>query len=122
MPTAIIHHPVFKEHDTGPGHPETPSRYSVVMNALRSDSELWNALLEGQAKEAPRGDIQAAHSPQLYKTVERAVSEGIGYLDADTVVSMRSLDAARRAAGAPCQAIDLIMSGAVNNAFVPGRP
>ena len=22
MSTAIIHHPVFKEHDTGPGHPE----------------------------------------------------------------------------------------------------
>jgi len=37
-------------------------------------------------------------------------------------VSMRSLDAARHAAGAPCQAIDLIMSGEVANAFVPVRP
>ena len=35
---------------------------------------------------------------------------------------MRSLDAAKRAAGAPCQAIDLIMSGEVKNAFVPVRP
>jgi acetoin utilization deacetylase AcuC-like enzyme len=122
MPTAIIHHPIFKEHDTGPGHPETPSRYSVVMDALRSDAELWNSLLEVQAKEAARGDIQAAHSPQIYKTVERAVSAGLGYLDADTVVSMKSLDAARRAAGAPCQAIDLIMAGEVSNAFVPVRP
>jgi acetoin utilization deacetylase AcuC-like enzyme len=50
------------------------------------------------------------------------VSEGIGYLDQDTVVSMRSLDAAKRAAGAPCQAIDLIMAGEVKNAFVPVRP
>ena len=122
MTTAIIHHPVFREHDTGPGHPETPSRYQVVMDALRGDAKLWSSLLEVQAREAPRGDIQAAHSPQLYKQVERVVSEGLGYLDADTVVSMRSLDAAKHAAGAPCQAIDLIMKGEVQNAFVPVRP
>jgi acetoin utilization deacetylase AcuC-like enzyme len=122
MTTAIIHHPVFREHDTGPGHPETPSRYQVVMDALKGDAELWAKLVEVQAREAARGDIQAAHSPQLYKHVERVVAEGIGYLDADTVVSMRSFDAARHAAGAPCQAIDLIMKGEVNNAFVPVRP
>ena len=122
MPTAIVHHPIFQEHDTGPNHPETPSRYAVVMNALRADQDLWKSLLEVEAKEAPRGDIQAAHSPHLYKQVERAVAEGVGYLDADTTLSMRSLDAARHAAGAPCQAIDLVMTGEVSNAFVPVRP
>jgi len=122
MPTAIVHHPVFKEHDTGFNHPESPSRYAVVMDALRADNELWQKILEVEAKEAPRGDIQACHDPQLYKTVERAVSEGTGYLDADTVVSMRSLDAAKYAAGAPCQAIELVMTGKASNAFVPVRP
>ena len=120
MTTAIVHHPIFREHDTGPGHPETASRYTVVMDALRSSPEL--DLVEVEAISAARGDIQAAQSPQLYKTVERAVSEGTGYLDADTVVSMKSLDAAIYAAGAPCQAIDLVMKGNVNNAFVPVRP
>ena len=122
MSTAIVHHPVFKEHDTGFNHPESPSRYAVVMDALRADNELWQKILEVEAKEAPRGDIQACHDPQLYKTVERAVSEGTGYLDADTVVSMRSLDAAKYAAGAPCQAIELVMTGKASNAFVPVRP
>jgi acetoin utilization deacetylase AcuC-like enzyme len=122
MTTAIIHHPVFREHDTGPNHPETPSRYNVVMDALRGDEELWGSLIEVEAREAPRGDIQSAHSPQLYKQIERVVAEGLGYLDSDTTVSMRSLDAARYAAGAPCQAVDLIMSGEVANAFVPVRP
>ena len=92
------------------------------MDALRADNELWQKILEVEAKEAPRGDIQACHDPQLYKTVERAVSEGTGYLDADTVVSMRSLDAAKYAAGAPCQAIELVMTGKASNAFVPVRP
>src|SRR6266536_1000284 len=122
MTTAIIHHPVFQEHDTGPQHPESPSRYSVVMKALRSDSDLWPNLLEIQAREAPRGDIQACHTPQLYRTIERVVSEGTAYLDADTVVSMRSLDAALRGTGAACQSIDLVMTGQTTNAFVPVRP
>ncbi len=122
MRTAIIHHPVFAEHDTGPQHPETSSRYHVVMNALRRDTNLWMRLREVTAREAPRGDIQAAHNPQLYKLIERVVSEGTGYLDADTAVSMRSMDAAKRAAGGPCQAIDLIMGGECDNAFLPVRP
>jgi len=122
MTTAIVHHPIFEEHDTGPGHPESPSRYSVVMEALRGDTRLWSGLLEVQAREAPRGDVQACHTPQLYKQIERVVSEGTGYLDSDTVVSMRSLDAALHGTGAACQAVDLLMSGKVSNAFVPVRP
>jgi acetoin utilization deacetylase AcuC-like enzyme len=122
MTTAIIHHPVFQEHDTGPGHPETASRYSVVMKALRGDTKLWGELLEIQAPKAPRGEIQACHTPQLYKSVERAVSEGIGFLDADTVVSMRSMDAALHGSGAACHAIDMVMKGEASNAFVPVRP
>jgi acetoin utilization deacetylase AcuC-like enzyme len=122
MTTAIVHHPVFKEHDTGPQHPESSSRYTVVMEALRGDDELWPRLLEVEAKEARRGDVQACHTPQLYKNVERVVSEGLGYLDADTTVSMRSLDAALHGAGAACQAIDLVMRGEATNAFVPVRP
>jgi acetoin utilization deacetylase AcuC-like enzyme len=122
MTTAIVHHPVFQEHDTGPQHPESPSRYKVVMEALRGDAELWPQLLETEAKEAPRGDVLACHTPQLYKNVERVVSEGLGYLDGDTTVSMRSLDAALHGTGAACQAIDSVMRGEATNAFVPARP
>ncbi len=94
----------------------------VVMDALRADAELRPQLLEIEAREAPRGDVQACHTPQLYKTIERVVSEGTGYLDADTVVSIRSMDAALRGAGGACQAIDVVMSGEAGNAFVPVRP
>ena len=92
------------------------------MQALRQDTELWPKLLEVKAREAPRGDVQACHTPQLYKQIDRVVSEGTGYLDADTVVSMKSMEAALRGAGAACEAIDLIMRGEVANAFVPVRP
>ena len=122
MPTAIIHHPVFAQHDTGPGHPESPARYEVVMKALRADTELWSRLLEVEAREAPRGDVQACHAPQHFKNVERVVREGTAYLDSDTVVSLHSLEAALRAAGGACRAVDAIMKGEASNAFVPVRP
>ena len=122
MTTAIIHHPVFEQHDTGPGHPESPERYAVVMQALRGDAELWPRLSEVEAAPAPRGDVQAAHTPQHFKHVERAVSEGLGYLDADTAVSMRSLDAALRASGGACRAVDMVLKGEAQNAFLPVRP
>ena len=122
MKTAIIHHPVYEKHDTGDGHPENPSRYAAVMRALRADQELWPRLLELEAPAAPRGDVQACHTPQHFKRVERAVSEALGYLDADTIVSMRSLEAALRAAGAGLRAVDAVMSGEARNAFLPVRP
>ncbi|HKZ77100.1 MAG TPA: histone deacetylase [Pyrinomonadaceae bacterium] len=122
MITAIVHHPLFGQHDTGPGHPESSARYDVVIEALTADSELWSGLLETPAREARRSDIQACHSVQMYKTVERVVREGTGYLDADTVVSLHSLEAALHAAGGACAAIDLVMHGDATNAFVPARP
>jgi acetoin utilization deacetylase AcuC-like enzyme len=122
MTTALLHHPLSLEHDTGFGHPEQPARYAAVMKALREDDGLWPQLLEIEAQPAPRGVVQAAHTPQHFKFVERAVSEGRGYLDEDTIVSYRSLDAALRAAGGACQAVDALMSGAAQNAFVAARP
>jgi len=122
MPTAIVHHPVFEKHDTGPHHPETPERYRVVIDALRADAALWSDVVEIQADEARRSDIQACHAPQHFKHVEEAVREGRGYLDADTMISGNSLEAALRGAGAACQAIDVLMEGAAKNAFVPVRP
>ena len=122
MTTAIVHHPVFEKHDTGPGHPETAERYSVVMRALRGDESLWPKIIEIEANEARRTEIQACHTPQHFKHVERAVNEGVGYLDADTTVSVFSLEAALRGAGAACRAVDAIMEGAAANAFVPVRP
>ena len=122
MTTALIHHPVFKEHDTGEHHPERPERYTIIMEALRSDAELWPKLVEMQAQPAPRGDVQACHTPRHYNLVERAVSEGLGYLDADTIVSMRSLDAALYGAGGACRAVDAVMRGEAQNAFLAVRP
>lgn len=122
MPTAIVHHPVFAKHDTGLNHPETPERYRVTIEALRADHDLWANVVEIEADEARRSDIQACHTPQHFKHVEAAVREGRGYLDADTMISGASFEAAMRGAGAACRAVDAVMQGTAKNAFVPVRP
>ncbi|MGH9916962.1 MAG: histone deacetylase family protein [Pyrinomonadaceae bacterium] len=122
MKTAVIHHAACAKHDTGPAHPECPERYEVSLSSLRADRQLWSALLEVDAPQASRGWVLACHTPQHFKTIEKAVRTGTGYLDADTIVSMHSLDAALHAAGGACHAVDLVMKGDAQNAFVCVRP
>ena len=122
MKTAIIHHPIYQKHDTGIGHPETPKRYEVVMNALKNDRKLWESLKEIQPEQVSKGIIQAAHTKEHFNRVENAFAEGIEYLDADTVISMKSFDAALYGAGGTCRAVDEVMSGEAKNAFVAVRP
>ena len=100
MTTALVHHPIYQKHDTGPGHPETPMRYEVVMNALRGQ-KLWESLDEITPEKASKGLIQAAHTPQHFKRIEHAFEDG-DRLDADTVISMQSFDASLFAAGGAC--------------------
>ncbi|MDQ3799256.1 MAG: histone deacetylase [Acidobacteriota bacterium] len=122
MKTAIIHHPIYQKHDTGFGHPETPKRYEVVMNALKKDRGLWESLSEIPAEPVSKGIIQAAHTPQHFKRVEQAFENGVEMLDADTAISMHSFEVSLYGAGGACRAVDAVMSGEAKNAFVASRP
>lgn len=122
MTTAIIHHPIYEKHDTGFGHPETPQRYRVVIDALRADAPLWNSLLEITPDRAAQGIVQAAHTKEHFKRVEGAFANGLDRLDADTVISMQSFDASLFAAGGAIVAVDAVMASRAENAFVAARP
>ncbi len=122
MKTALIHHPIYQKHNTGPGHPETSLRYLAVMEALREDETVWGELLELTPEIATKGQIQAAHTANHFKFAEGAVENGLDRLDADTTISMQSFDAAMYAAGGAIAAVDAVMKGEAKNAFVAARP
>ena len=122
MKTALIHHPIYRKHITPAGHPENPQRYEAVMKALKEDADFWASLHEITPEQASKGMIQAAHSPLHFKKIESAFEEGIEYIDADTIVSMQSFDAALYAAGGVCRAVDAVLTGEADNAFVVVRP
>ena len=122
MKTALIHHPIYEKHDTGPGHPETPLRYKVILNALRSAEDLWKSLIDIRPEPAGKGAIQAAHTPQHFRLVENAFAEGFDRLDADTMVSPNTFDASLYAAGGAIAGVDAVMQGEAKNAFAAVRP
>ncbi len=122
MTTALVHHPIYQKHNTGVGHPETAARYEVVMNALKEDAEFWESLDEITPDSASKGLILAAHSAQHYKRVEGAFEHRVERLDADTVISMKSFEAAMFAAGGAIAGVDAVMQTDARNAFVAVRP
>lgn len=122
MKTALVHHPIFERHNTGPGHPETPQRYRAVIDALKADEKLWSSLIELTPGKASRGVIQAAHTKEHFNRVENAFANGLDRLDADTVISMVSFDVALYGCGGAITAVDAVMQGEADNAFVAVRP
>jgi len=99
-----------------------PERYTAVIDALKGDDGLWNSLIEITPEKASQGVVQAAHTKEHFKRVEGAFANGLDRLDADTVISMQSFDVSLYGAGGAVTAVDAVMQGEADNAFVAVRP
>jgi len=121
MSTLLITHPACLDHLTPPGHPERPDRLRALARALAQDK--FPQLIRVEAPRAPLEAIARAHPMQYVSAIRDASpSEGMVRLDADTSMSPGSYEAALRAAGGALHAVDEVMSGKANNAFVATRP
>ncbi len=119
--TLLLSHPASYGHETGPGHPERPDRIRAVERAL--EEEAFRPLARMQTPRVSRTALLRVHPEAYVAAVERASpSEGFTRLDADTLMSPGTLEAAMRAAGGATCAVDEVMSGRVVNAFVTTRP
>lgn len=121
MTTLVYTHPVFLEHDTGPHHPESPQRLRAILEML--DNQRLSGLERREAPEAQPEEIERVHSAAYIERVLAAIpASGHAALDADTVVSPKSGEAALRAVGAVCAAVDAVARGEAANAFCAVRP
>ncbi len=121
MTTLIYRHPVFQQHDTGPGHPECAARLMAILDALTTPE--FAALEWREAPEASIEQIERVHPRHYVEAIlAMAPAQGLRYLDPDTVMSPRSGEAALRAAGAVCAAVDAVVTAQANNAFCAVRP
>ena len=122
MTVALFSHPACLDHDTGPMHPERPDRLRAVLAAL--EAEEVALLLRQTAPAATVAQIARAH-PERYVEAILEIRPGAGErlaLDADTMMSAGSAEAALRAAGAAVAAVDAVLGGAVRRAFCAVRP
>jgi acetoin utilization deacetylase AcuC-like enzyme len=121
MATRVYTHPACLAHDMGAGHPECPARLEYVLAALKTPA--FAALEWAQAPVAEFAQIMRAHPPAFIEGVLAAVpARGLAALDADTILSPGSGEAALRAAGSVVAAVDAVASGEITNAFCAVRP
>lgn len=122
MPTALVTHSACLKHDTGQGHPERPDRLSAVLAAL--DEARFPDLLRVEAGCASPHELIRVHEQQYVEEILKLRPDPgkLMALDADTIVSTGSVEAALRAAGGARDAVDLVMQGDAKSAFVATRP
>jgi acetoin utilization deacetylase AcuC-like enzyme len=110
-------HAAGRGHATPTGHPEQVARFDAVMQGLEGQ-----ALTRLEAPLADAADLLRAH-PQTY--VERirtgCPEAGIVQMDGDTFLSPGSWQAASRAVGGACAAVDAVVADG-GRAFVAMRP
>ena len=125
MTTTLITHPCFVNHDTGEYHPERPNRMRAIDRALAHDAFEDLVRCDAPLRADDERYIALAHSKEHLEHM-RIVAAGRGYgsmnIDADTVVSSGTWEAARRAIGAGLDAVDLVMKGETANVFCQVRP
>ncbi|MEZ5668883.1 MAG: histone deacetylase family protein [Alphaproteobacteria bacterium] len=121
MPTLLYSHSACLAHDTGGHHVERPDRLRAVLGALAGAG--FDGLDRREAPVADLDDVALAHPRAFVDALLAALpTDDLAALDADTVVSPGSGEAALRAAGAVCAAIDAVVAGEADNAFCAVRP
>lgn len=120
--TALLYHPAFLDHDSGPGHPERPERLVAIMEELEKKG-LLQRCVHLTPVEASVEEIVRVHTREHVEHIAQ-LSE-LGWLvaeRADTLVSPATYRVARLAVGAVLQAAEAVMTGRADNAFCPIRP
>lgn len=118
--TLLYYNPIFLQHDTG-NHPENAGRLRAVLDRLQN-TKADDPCTRPQWQPATTEQLCHVHSADHVETVEQYANDGGGRIEQDTVVSPKSFDAARIAAGAAVDAVRRVTSGEEKTAFCMVRP
>lgn len=143
MTSIISDHACLQHHTCPPSQlqssnapPENVHRLNVLINedygALHASDIRPNLRFELNAQAATMSDLLRVHEWSYIQKLQQSClslstdpeseDDGIGNLDSDTTISHMSFEAAKRAAGSVCAAVDRVLSKEVKNAFCPVRP
>jgi acetoin utilization deacetylase AcuC-like enzyme len=121
MTTLLITHDACLDHLTPTGHPERPDRLRALAQTF--GAETFNALMREQAPMADADTVALCHPMDYVEAIREASQDkGLIGIDADTVMSPGSFEAALRCVGGGTLAVDHVMSSKAANAFVATRP
>ena len=113
---------VFKYHDTGIGHPESPKRIEVIVDFLKGFKHSGLEVI-GPEK-ADREVVELVHSPEYVEYIKVFSESGGGHPlgDLDTVVSKRTYEVALYAVGTTLKILRKVIFGEYKVGFAAVRP
>jgi len=121
LKTGIITTDTYLNHNTGQGHPERAERVTVIIDhlkRLKSKKLIWKKPTKFDHKY-----LQLAHDKNYLNNVKDSFpTQGLNFLDGDTILSPGSKEATNDAVGSIITAVDGVMNKDFRNAFCAVRP
>ncbi len=114
----VIYHDVCLMHRPPRSHVERPERALSAYKAARDSG----VPIEGPYVENVDQWILKVHEESYVRRIERICREGAMFIDGDTYVSPGTCKAAKAAVGGVLKAVDKVLNGEWNFAFVITRP
>jgi acetoin utilization deacetylase AcuC-like enzyme len=122
MTVTIFSHYSCLQHELGQDHPEQPARLHAIADQLLS-SGLEYVVQQRDATPANDDQLALVHDRNyIAKVIASQPLNGMCWLDDDTAMMNKSVMAARHAAGAVINAVDLVMQKTDQQAFCNIRP
>jgi len=119
----VYTNPIFYEHNTGAGHPESATRLDAALAGVERAGLADR--VNRDAGNHPDTDrmIAKVHSADYERALEQAARSGMrDFLSGDNPMSSQTFAAARTAVGAALTAAEEMMETQENRAFVVARP
>src|SRR6188474_1505055 len=109
MKVAIYDDPTFREHDSGPGHPERPQRVDAVRRGIEQ-AGLAGRLEWPAVRPATHAELLRVHTDTHVRSVAETEGRTVAF-DPDTQAGPRTYPAALHAAGAVVDAVTAVLDG-----------
>jgi len=120
--TALLLDPIYQQHDTGPGHPESIQRHVAITTAL-TDAGIVAKTQSISPRAATLDELALCHDRGYIQTAKEDVASGLDDLSTgDTAICAKSYDVAVHAVGGVLNAVDAVFAGKAKNAFCAVRP
>ncbi|WP_437324106.1 histone deacetylase family protein [Sorangium sp. So ce381] len=109
----VVDDALFEQHRSRGAHPERPERLEAARRAIERCAAAGLSLEHVASRDATEEELARVHAPRYLESLGR-LSGHFAALDPDTYVVPRSVEAARRGAGAAVALVDAVLAG-------PGR-
>lgn len=120
--TGFLHDIRYLLHDTGPYHPEMAERLQAIQKGVEA-AGLLPHLTEIKPMPAEMAWIESVHATVYIRRFEEVCRSGVRQFDySDNQMCPETYDTALLAVGGVLEAVRMVMTGEIDNAFCAVRP